>query len=195
MHFTKNECHTDKVKLGSIRELAALKIVLKDSTSSGPDPVYWVFGEISEEKWANLTVITPGNYNGEFPKTFGHYHPENAPDETYQLIDGQGVLIMQKKDLSEVYLIKAKPGDEIIITPEYGHSWSNLGKKPLISYDDWRSGHQPSDYADIARLHGMAYYLIEEGGEVKAVPNPNYKDLPEPIWVTSKEFSERGDDV
>ncbi len=189
------------MRIGSIRQLAALKTVLKDPQAPGPDPAYWVFDEISEAKWANLTIITPGSYNGEFPKTFGHYHPTDAPKETYHLISGEGILLMQKKHLEngewtpekvdEVYLIKAKPGDEIVITPEFGHSWSNIDSEPLVSFDDWRSGHQPSDYEPISQLHGMAYYLIEENGQPKAVPNSSYKDLPKPRWVTAEEFARR----
>lgn len=192
------------MRISSIRELAALKPVLKDPSSSGPDPVYWVFGEISEEKWANMTITTAGRFNGEYPKMFGHYHGVDV-NETYRLISGEGVFYLQKKHyengqwipemVDEVYLIKAKPGDEITITAEYGHHWSNIGNEPLVTFDDWRSGHKPTDYSDVEKLRGMAYYLVEENGEIKTKPNPNYKNSPEPMWITSKEFSERGGDV
>lgn len=185
------------MKLGSVRDLAGLKPVLKDNEATGPDPVYWVFSEVSDERWANVTVIAPGNFNSEYPKTFGHYHGTDI-DETYYLIEGEGILLLQKKHfegdkwipekVDEVILIKAKPGDQILITPEWGHSWSNVGSGPLISFDDWRAGHSPSDYEDIRSLKGLAYYLVEEEGEVKAVPNPKYRDLPEPKWMTAEEF-------
>lgn len=186
------------MKLGSIRGLSGMIPVLKDSGAQGPDPVYWVFSETTESKWANLTIIVPGDYNSECPKTFGHYHGVDI-NETYHLIEGEGVLVMQKKffdgsgnwiedKVEEVYLIKANPGDEILITPVWGHSWSNVGELPIISFDDWRSGHKSSDYEVIERLQGMAYYLIKENGEIKTVPNSNYKDLPEAKWVTAAEF-------
>lgn len=196
------------MKLGSIRSLEELKPVLKDPKSLGPDPIYWVFSEITDpelvEGWANVTVIAPGGLGQEYSKTFGHYHPGDAPDEIYHLIEGDGVLILQKKYIdgagqwqqdrvAEVVLIKARAGDEIVIKKEYGHSWSNIGSGPLISYDNWRSGHTPSDYEYIEKLHGMAYYLIEDPKssrlKIKAVSNPNYKDLPDPKWVTAQEFS------
>lgn len=186
------------MKLGSIRQLDGMKPVLKDPESNGPDPVYWVFPEISDTGWANMTVIAPGRFDGEYPKTFGHYHPEDAPDETYHLIEGEGILQLQKKQVvngvwdssrvEEVYLIKAKPGDEIVISKEFGHSWSNIGHEPLLSFDDWRLGHTPTDYEPIERLHGMAYYLVEEDGEVKAKGNPNYANLPQPKWLATSEF-------
>ncbi len=172
---------------------------MKNPDATGPDPVYWVFGQISDDRWANVTIITAGRYAGEYPKTFGHYHGSNDP-ETYHLIEGEGVLMMQKKhmeggvhvpdEVDEVYLVRAKPGEEILITPEWGHSWSNIGDTPLISYDDWRSGHTPADYEPIEKLQGLAYYLVEENGEPTPVPNPNYKNLPQAQWVTVSEFKE-----
>ncbi len=216
------------MKLGSIRDLEGNKSVLMDRSATGPDPVYWVFSEISDSSslkgpapqddkkvWANVTLITPGLYTsagstilttsplsagGEFPKTFGHYHGTNV-NETYFLVAGKGVLQLQSKFIEngqwikikvrKVYLIKADPGDEILITPEWGHSWSNVGDLPLISFDNWTLGHSPSDYEDIKALQGLAYYLTKDNGEIKTIPNPRYKDLPEPIWITAKEFAEK----
>lgn len=188
------------MKLGSVRDLSGLRSVLKDTSSQGPDPVYWVFGDISDDRWANLTVIASGRFKSEYPKTFGHYHGTSV-NETYHLIEGEGILLLQKKHfedgkwvpekVDEVVLIKANPGDEILITPEWGHSWSNVGSDPLISFDDWRSGHSPSDYEDIKSLQGLAYYLIEEEGQVKAIPNPKYTDLPEPKWLSAQEFKDQ----
>jgi glucose-6-phosphate isomerase len=195
------------MQLGSVRELSALRPVLSDPQSRGPDPVYWVFSDVSEAgKWANITLIAAGRFDGkkvggEYPKTFGHYHGTQV-DETYCLAEGEGIMILQKKHLDkkgkwipemvdEVFLVRARPGDELVIKPEYGHSWSNTGDYPLISFDDWRAGHSPSDYQDIKRLQGMAYYLVDDGGEPKAVPNPRYKSLPKPVWLTAAEFRTR----
>jgi glucose-6-phosphate isomerase len=187
------------MKLNTQKTLEQLKPVLKDPESTGPDPVYFVFMEVSSEKWANITIIQPGKIGEEYPKTFGHYHSKGAPDETYHLLEGEGVLQLAKKHfegekwvpevVDAVYLIKAKPGEEIVISENFAHSWSNVGKMPTISYDDWRSGHSPSDYEDVERLQGLPYYLVEEEGRPKAIPNPNYKDLPEPIWITAEEFA------
>lgn len=196
------------MKLGSTRDLSGLKPVLKDPNSFGPDPVYWVFSEVTEgrpeqsegsKSWANVTVIAPGKIGEEYPKTFGHYHGTDV-DEVYHLIEGEGVLLLQKKfidengnwikeKVEEVVLIKAKPGDEVVITPEWGHSWSNIGKGPLLSFDNWRAGHSPTDYSDIEALQGLAYYLVEEAGKVTAVANPNYIDLPGPKWMSAEEFT------
>ncbi len=201
------------MKLVSSRSLEEMRSVFLNPEASGPDPVYQVFDVSKDNSWINQTVIAHGRYGDEYPKTFGHYHGTPVP-EIYVEVQGEGILLLQKKHfendvwvpemVDEVILIKAKHNDKIIITPEYGHSWSNIGNTDLVSYDDWHKGHTPADYEMIQKLHGMAYYLTSENGEVKPVPNPNYeallhssfsaladKNLPEPKWLTSEEFSKR----
>lgn len=158
-----------------------------DPTAAGPNPVYEVFNQLGDPVWENQTVIYPGKLGQEFTKTYGHYH--GAPvTETYKVVSGHGILLLQKRDLSETCLIKATPGDEISITPDYGHSWSNVGNEKLVTYDDWRAGHSPTDYEFQKTHHGMSYYLIEENGEIKTIPNPNYQNLSAPKWLTIGEF-------
>lgn len=188
------------MKLSTTKDLENLRPVLKDPHSLGPDPVYWVFSGVSKDKWANVTIIVPGKLGTEYLKTFGHYHGVSV-NETYHVVYGEGTLLMQKKHLEdgkwipemvdEVLLVRAKAFDEVVITPEYGHSWSNVGRGPLIFFDNWREEHTPADYEEIKRLQGLAYYLIEEGDQPKPVPNSNYRDLPEPIWLTAEEFREK----
>jgi len=186
------------MKLKSTRPIQELKEVLYNPNSKGPQEAYWVFSELGHKKWENMTIISPGTYDKEFNKTYGHYNSVDI-NETYKLLSGKGILMLQKKfyennnwiqnKVEQVCFITANPGDEIIITPEWGHAWTNMGDLPLISLDTWRSGHKPSDYENIKKLQGMAYYLIKEKNDVKIVPNPNYENLPEPKWITPQEFT------
>jgi len=185
------------MKIKTTRDRAGLLPVLMVKNSEGPDPAYWVFEGITNHQWENMTVIVAGSFNGEFPKTFGHYHTAKV-DETYKLVHGSGVLMLQKKHyekgrwvpeiIDEIYLVEFEPEDEILITPEWGHAWANVGNTPLITFDNWRSGHSPDDYKPIEKLQGLAYYLVDEGGNITAKPNPNYKQTPEPKHITAKEF-------
>lgn len=188
-----------KVKISFARDLQSLRLVLKDPNSVGPDPVYWVFNEIGGD-WLNMTVITPGSYNGEYPKTFGHYH-EVGVGEAFKLVQGEGVLFVQKRavengapiadKIEEVICIKAVPGDEISITPEYAHSWINIGSSPLIIFDNWGKGHLPADYKEMGSLHGLCYYLINKEGQVSTAENANYKVIPPITWLTAEEFKNK----
>lgn len=182
----------------SVRKLDQLRSVLMDPQATGPDPVYQVVHNVGND-WENKTIINPGKIGQEYTKTHGHYHPDNAPDEIFRVAEGEGVLALQKKHVEngvivpemveEVFLVKAKAGDEIKIKKDYGHSWSNIGNEPLVLLDDWKTPHSPEDYKPIDIQHGMAYFLVEEDGKLKTVPNPTYKDLPEPIWLTTEEVT------
>jgi oxalate decarboxylase/phosphoglucose isomerase-like protein (cupin superfamily) len=192
------------------RPQSELQSVLYAPATKGPEITYWVFSEVSSNgteakagkkqngiKWNDMTVIAPGLYGKEFPKTYGHYHPPNTL-ETYKLISGDGIFLLQKKHIEngiwtpnqvdEVFLIKFAPGDEMLIPNAYGHSWSNVGNTPLLTFDDWKYGHTPTDYKAIETLHGMAFYLLNDNG-LKIIPNPNYKNLPTPQTVTPQEFT------
>lgn len=184
------------MKLLSSRSLASLRPTLQNPDSTGPDPVYQVFAK-DDPKWANQTVVTSGRIGQEFPKTFGHYHG-TAVEETYRVVSGQGVFLLQSKKIiagdwaknqvEKVYLVKASPGDEITITPEWGHSWSNIGDQDLVTVDNWRAGHSPTDYQVMELEHGMAYYLIDQDGTPTPLANSHYIDLPKPIWISAEEF-------
>lgn len=187
--------------LKTTKTLEDLRPVLKDPQTSGPEVVYWVFGDVTEGgDWTNITIWTPGKIGEEYPKTYGHYHGVQV-DEIYRVIGGEGILQLQKKHIEngewiegiidEVLLVKARAGDELVIKPEYGHCWSNIGKSPLITYDNWSFGHTQADYEPIEKHQGLAYYLVEEKGEVKTIPNPNYKNLPQPTWLSVEEFKKR----
>lgn len=183
------------------RSLEDLRPVLLDPECPGPEVVYTVTSDFDPSgAWKNKTEIAPGLLGREFLKTFGHYHGKHV-DEIYAGVSGQGILLLQKKvvrdgrwvddEVSEVLLVTARQGDRLTIKPEYGHSWSNTGSGPLLLFDNWASGHQEEDYRYIRKLHGMTYYLTKEGNDVVPVPNPNYKNLPKPIFLTAKEFSQR----
>ena len=45
-----------------------------------------------------------------------------------------------------------------------------------------------ADYEAIKKLHGFAYYLVEKDGELKLVKNGNYKQVPEPVWLSPQEY-------
>lgn len=159
--------------------------------------VYWVFSNVSKT-WENMTVICPGSFDGEFPKTFGHYHSTNVP-ERYKLLSGKGIFILQKRKLidddwapdylDKIFFVELIPGDELVVTEEWGHSWSNIGNEPLITLDDWKEGHTPGDYEPIEKMGGMGYFLVQKNGGAEFIPNPKYKDIPKPEWVTAQEFN------
>ena len=58
------------MEIRSARELEKLREVLQNSQSKGPPIAYWVFNDITQDKWENMTVTVPGRYDKEYPKTY-----------------------------------------------------------------------------------------------------------------------------
>lgn len=185
--------------LKSARTRKELSEVLLYPDSVGPDPVYLVFSGVNDGDWENTTVISNGTQNGEYPKTYGHYHPENSPTETYKVLSGDGAFLLQEKfiengnwiknKVKNVVIIKAEKGKSITIPDKWGHCSINVGQSPFVTIDNWKSGHTPADYEPIKQLRGMVYYLTEEKGTLKFVKNPNYVDHPAPLVMTTEEFA------
>lgn len=176
------------MKLSLKRTLSEMREVMLDPAAAGLDPVYEVWTELPDHFWINKTVVFPGRLGKEFTKTYGHFH-STPVEEVYYVTQGKGILVLENE--REVLLVRAEMGDEIIISPEFGHSWSNVGKDELVLFDNWSIPHSPSDYAEIKRLHGMVYYLTEKDGEIELLANPNYQTHPSPVWLTAKELSRR----
>ena len=99
---------------------------------------------------------------------------------------GNGLLEAAPLDdeIVEFRAVKVKEGDKVFIPAGYGHLAVNTGKSWLVTSDDSpvdfgekkaisMPGH--ADYAPFKKLHGAAYYCVEENGEPKFVKNPNYK--------------------
>lgn len=174
-----------------------IPVLMENPEVIDTSPVYWVFSNVSK-KWENMTVVSPGNLVKEFAKTYGHYHSTNS-NEKYKMLSGQGLLIMQKRkfvdddwkddQIEKVYFVEFVPGDEIAITPEWGHSWSNIGQEPLVTLDDWKNGHAQADYELIKKFQGMSYYLVNKNRQAEFIPNKNYKELPKPEWITASDFN------
>jgi oxalate decarboxylase/phosphoglucose isomerase-like protein (cupin superfamily) len=185
--------------LNSVRTNEELSQVLLNPQSKGPDPVYLVFSGLGDVDWENITVISNGFLDKEYPKTFGHYHPPDSPTETYKVLYGEGIFLLQEKfmengawvknKVKNVIAIKATKNESIVISTKWGHSSSNFGKSPLVTLDDWRKGHSPDDYEPVKQLKGMAYYMTEENGQFTFVKNPNYSDVPKPLVMTAEEFA------
>lgn len=146
----------------------------------------------------NITVWECGTVGGEYIKTYGHYHVGDI-SETYSIIQGTGVLLLQKRKVGEdgkaiddeiesfeARIVKA--GDKIFIEPELGHLIVNTGNIWLVTSDDspvylddvdpvGMPGH--ADYIAVQKMGGFAYFVVEKNGVPALVKNPKYKIVPE----------------
>jgi glucose-6-phosphate isomerase len=148
---------------------------------SAPGPVihyYMIRGGVDQK---NITVWEPGTIDGEYIKTYGHYHVGKL-DETYWILFGEGVALLQKlavgengnmiPDVVEEFkAMRVKQGDSVYMPPGYGHLVANIGKTYFVTGDDSPvnfdeanavslPGH--ADYKMVQQMQGFAYYVVEK---------------------------------
>lgn len=146
-----------------------------EPNAPAPQELYYVI----HQPGANITILPKYRLGREYPKTYGHFHEPEA-EETYKVLSGEAGILLQKGTdlLEEVRLVKLKKGESFTVPKEYAHCLVNLGEGPVVTLDDHDPAKFDNNYEPIRKKHGFAYYLIEEGGKLKAIPNPDYTQVP-----------------
>lgn len=168
--------------------------VLMDPNGAGPAIHYYMIRGGVDQK--NITVWEPGTISGEYIKTYGHYHVGDL-DETYWIIFGEGVALLQKLALDtqgnmisdvveEFKAVSVKTGDSVYMPSGYGHLVVNTGTTYFVTADDSpvnfdeaqavsMPGH--ADYEPVKKMQGFAYYVVEHEGKPALIRNKKYKDV------------------
>jgi glucose-6-phosphate isomerase len=187
------------------RTYEKMQEVLMDPNAPGPQIQYHMVRGGSAQR--NITIWEPGTIGGEYIKTYGHYHVGKL-DETYWIIFGEGIAILQKRALDEngnylddqieeVYAVHVKPGDAIYIPSEWGHLVVNISKTYFATADDSpvnfdeanpvsMPGH--ADYEAVKKMQGFCYYVVEKDGQPTLVKNPKYKKIPDIQIIEIKDY-------
>jgi glucose-6-phosphate isomerase len=167
----------------AVRKVSDLAKALLNPKVREERDVYYMFRNVygSEGIRFDITVIPAGELGEEFPKTFGHYHPDSGAGkgypEAYQVLKGKGMFILQRNTSDsrvEVIMVDAKEGDVMLIPPDYGHVSINNGNEALVLanlvYDKFSSL-----YEGHAENQGAAYYYLKDG-EIRQNSNYIVKD-------------------
>ncbi|OIP75653.1 MAG: hypothetical protein AUK07_01230 [Parcubacteria group bacterium CG2_30_36_21] len=123
----------------------------------------------------DITTIPPRMLGKEFVKTKGHEHLGDF-GEIYIVLEGQGIYLMQKYKkgkIEDVYAIKARKGNVIVIPPYYGHVTINPSKRTLKTAN-WMAEKCKSCYDLFEKKQGACYYFTKSGW----IKNKNYKNVP-----------------
>lgn len=124
----------------------------------------------------DITIIPPLMLGCEYVKTAGHYHPkvpgqEVTYPEVYEVLEGEATYLLQKEDLSDVVVVRARAGDKVVVPPYYGHITINDSNKRL-KMANFVARDFSSIYEPIKKRGGGAYFLTEDG----FVENPRCED-------------------
>jgi glucose-6-phosphate isomerase len=121
----------------------------------------------------------------EFIKTYGHYHPRVNPQlpytfpELYEVLDGEAHYLLQRaqnaRTVDDTILVKASPGDKVIVPPNYGHVTINASERTL-KMANWVCRTFESIYEPITTLRGGAYYELIDGSLLR---NHAYQNVAE----------------
>ena len=181
-----------------------MREVLMDSTASGPAVHYHMIRGGSHAR--NVTVWEPGTIAGEYIKTYGHYHV-GALDETYWVLLGEGVAVVQKRaedangpiddQIDTIYAVHVTAGDALYMPAGWGHLVVNVSKTFLVTADDSPvdfgesdgvslPGH--ADYEPVRRLQGFGYYVVETPQGPGLVRNPRYKRVPDITIIAARDY-------
>ena len=155
--------------------------VLMNPKATAPGVHYYMIRGGSDK--TNITVWETGIVDGEYIKTYGHYHVGNI-SETYSILQGEGILLLQTRkrdadgkpiddEIEKFEALQVKAGDKIFIKPEIGHLMVNIGKIWLVTSDNspvypddvypvGLPGH--ADYESVKKLGGFAYFVVEKAG-------------------------------
>jgi len=181
-----------------------MREVLKDPAASGPAVHYHMTRGGSSQR--NVTVWEPGTVGGEYIKTYGHYHVGDL-DETYWILLGEGVAIIQKRaegpdgpideEIENIYAVQVKPGDALYMPSGWGHLVVNTANTFLVTADDSPvdfgekeavslPGH--ADYEPVRRMAGFAYYVVEKDGRPALERNPRYRKVPDIGIIAARDY-------
>lgn len=160
--------------------------------AQGPAIHYYMIRGGSKKR--NITVWETGKVGDEYIKTYGHYHVGNL-DETYWIVQGEGVALLQKRveedgapvadKIEEFKAVRVKAGDSVYMPPGHGHLVVNTGKEWLVTVDnspvadagDSASMPGHADYEPVKAMQGFAYYVVEKDGAPALVRNQRYAEV------------------
>jgi glucose-6-phosphate isomerase len=136
--------------------------------------LYYMYRGIEEKDGIryDITVIPAQMLGKEFTKTKGHFHDKKY-GEIYTVLEGEAIYLMQKEE--DVYAVKAKKGDVVIIPSFYGHVTINPSENQELKMANWVSADCQSNYLPYEESQGAAYYFTKQGW----IKNENYNNTPE----------------
>lgn len=163
-----------------IRYLKDMKDVIYDKEwlKTAPDDLelYYMYRAIEkkDDLRYDITVIPALMLGKEFVKTKGHNHPV---EEKYIVLEGEVIFLVQKgkKEIEDVYAVKAKKGDGVTIPADYDDHIAINSSNQELRLGNWISQDCKNDYSIIQKMAGACYFYTKEGW----VKNKNYSKIPE----------------
>ena len=190
-----------------VRRLADMRDVLADGVGRrGRRVEYHMLNGVRHREDAHLadlplryelTALAGRPIGWEAAKTLGHVHvcPPGGSmgyPEVVEVVHGEAGFLIQ--DLAEgpegprarqAWLVRARPGDWVVLPPDLAHVTIDLGAGPLV-FSDVIDRRARGIYAGVAAARGFGWYVAADGG---LRPNPRYARPPRLEDVTAVDWS------
>jgi len=198
----------------NIRYLAEMKELLFDQewAKTAPDlELYYMYRDLSEnekdkkeiikkELRYDITVIPFIMLGQEYNKTAGHDHPL-APKtnltytEIYEVLQGEAIFLFQDScgdEIKNVYAVKAKKNDKVIVMPNYEHLMINASEKELKTANWVCRNFASNIYKPFRKKHGFCYFALKnDSQEINWVKNKNYTLIPDLEFLEPNKWLEK----
>jgi glucose-6-phosphate isomerase len=128
--------------------------------------------EANSEVMCSTTVLEPGDVEGEYYMTKGHFHQQRDRSEVYIGLSGEGRLVMARED-DAVCIEPMHRGTVNYVPGGWAHRSVNVGETPLVFFAAYvaDAGH---DYETIAR-DGFPVLVVKGPNGPEVMENPAYK--------------------
>lgn len=190
-----------------VRRRADMRDVLADGVGRGGRRVeYHMLNGVRHREDAHLaelplryelTALAGRALGWEAAKTLGHVHvcPPGGSmgyPEVVEVVHGEAGFLIQ--DLAEgpegprarqAWLVRAQPGDWVVLPPDLAHVTIDLGAGPLV-FSDVIDRRARGIYAGVAAARGFGWYVAEDGA---LRPNPRYERPPHIEEVAAADWS------
>lgn len=144
-----------------------------------------------------LTAMVGHAIGREAAKTAGHVHVRPAGAslgyaEIVEVVHGEAGFLIQDLEpgpqgpvSSRAWLVRARPGDWVVLPPELAHVTIDLGAGPLV-FSDIIDRRAKGVYSAVAEARGFSWYVDADGG---LRPNERYAAVPELERCDAAEWS------
>ena len=175
------------------RSLDSIRQSLRDPNCTGPDVVYAIAMDVGQvDDIAELTkrmllfgIVTyaKGKLGDEPVRSQGHVHAISphcgwSTPELFEIWEGRAIIYGQEKsgdDPGRCVAVQAKPGDKVVIPPNWAHYVVNADVHSELIFGAWCDRQYGFDYTQMRAHHGLAWFpLVASDGQIKWEPNPRY---------------------
>jgi len=159
----------------------------KNFAKKFPDlELYYMYRGVKKEDGVryDITVIPAQILGKEFTRTKGNRNSNDFP-ELYTVLEGKAIFLMQKAkpsfaeasegkgEIEDVFVVKAKRGEFVIVPPKYAVITINPSKETL-KLGNWVSEKNENIYEELEKMGGACYFYTQSGW----IKNKNYKKIP-----------------